>query len=70
MWLQSLIPKSSIQGGKVDTTQSRKRDDKATRKASGSNPELASPTKEERKLEVIDHILMNEKRIHSRVNVL
>ena len=40
MWLQSLIPKSNIHGGKVDTTLARKRDDKAGRKGSATlNPE-------------------------------
>ena len=67
MWLQCLIPKSNVHGGVVETSIPRKRDEKAGRK--GQNPEQQED-KEERKLEVIDHVLMNEKRIHSRVNIL
>jgi len=67
MWLQCLIPKSNVHGGVVETSIPRKRDEKAGRK--GLNPEQQED-KEERKLEVIDHVLMNEKRIHSRVNIL
>lgn len=71
VWLQSLIPKSNIHGGKVDTTLARKRDAKAGLKGPTTlNPEEKGVAKEERKLEVIDHVLMNEKRIHSRVNIL